>query len=204
LRVKLKKVFGVGVNDAEQSVTPLVGGKQLMCQYYLKWHSMLRRCYDLKHQQKYTTYSGCLVCEDWLVFSRFKEWVDVQPNKDWTNCELDKDLIVKGNKVYSPTTSVFITKHINNFLTDSRHTRGMCMLGVTMINSKNRFKSSCGNPFTAKQEYLGLFPTELEAHKAWQAKKHEYACMLADKQDDPRVVKALRERYSPDKDWTKN
>jgi hypothetical protein len=65
------------------------------------------------------------------------------------------------------------------------------------------FKGSCGNPFTGEGTYLGYFTDELACHKAWQAKKHEYACQLAELQEDPRVAQALRERYAPDKDWTK-
>lgn len=79
---------------------------------------------------------------------------------------------------------------------------GGLMIGVS--NQKdtniNPFRSECSNPFTRKRDYLGLFPTELEAHKAWQAKKHEHALRLADLQADERVAKRLTEMYSPDKD----
>lgn len=49
---------------------------------------------------------------------------------------------------------------------------------------------------------MGVFPTELEAHLTWQARKHELSCMLADLQTDERIATVLRERYAPDKDWT--
>ena len=64
------------------------------------------------------------------------------------------------------------------------------------------YRAYCNNPFKDKKLHLGSFITELEAHKAWQAKKHEYALQLADLQEDPRVADALRQRYAPYKDWT--
>jgi hypothetical protein len=157
----------------------------------------------------YPTYKGCTVCNEWKYFSNFIKWVDSQPNRDWQNCAPDKDFLVVGNKHYSPDTVIYIPRSLNVFITDRSNNRGHLMLGVTdksYNSSKSPFEAKCNNPFTEGGyvgRYLGVFATELQAHKAWQAKKHEYACQLADLQQDPRVAKALRERYAPDKDWTK-
>ena len=208
-RKKNKLIFGWGVNDVDYEVYKyeVVNGKKKVvwvCPYYQKWKDTLKRCFDSKHQEKYPTYKGCTVTEDWKYLSNFIKWVNKQPNKDWVNCQPDKDILVNGNKHYSPETVVFISNLLNSFITDSLGTRGGCMIGVSLTDSKiNPYRSNCSNPFTKGSGHMGMFPTELEAHKAWQAKKHEYACQLADLQSDPRVAKALRERYAPDKDWTK-
>ena len=80
------------------------------------------------------------------------------------------------------------------------------MLGANFHSRDLTYEAHCCNPFLPKNVsrslYLGRFKTELEAHKAWQAKKHEYALQLAELQDDPRVAEVLRERYAPDKDWS--
>jgi hypothetical protein len=125
--------------------------------------------------------------------SNFIKWVDSQPNRDWKNCQLDKDLLLKGNKIYSPETCVFIDRNINNFLIDRKNFRGKYLLGVSYHNG--RYRSRCNNPFTGSEMFIGNFDTEMEAHLAWKSQKHEFACMLADSQKDPRVVNALCNFY---------
>ena len=77
------------------------------------------------------------------------------------------------------------------------------MIGVCWKAANKKFEAQCSNPFSKDRGYLGLFDNELEAHKTWQAKKHEHACRLADIQGDPRAAEALRKRYAPDTDWSK-
>ena len=207
-RKKNRLIYGWGINDVDYDVykTEIVHGKQKIvwvCPYYRKWRHILERCLDLKLQQKCPTYKFCTVCDEWRYLSNFIRWVNSQPNKGWQSCQPDKDILFEGNKCYSPETVVFISGKVNNFILDSGKSRGGYMIGVSYYpkRKKNPYLANCNNPFGGKG-YIGGFSTELEAHKAWQAKKHEYACMLADMQEDTRVAKALRERYAPDKDWT--
>ena len=44
--------------------------------------------------------------------------------------QLDKDLLVKGNKVYNESTCVFLPKEINSVLTKSTASRGDYLIGV--------------------------------------------------------------------------
>ena len=143
--------------------------------------------------------------EDWKYLSKFIEWVDSQPNKDWQNCEPDKDFLSEGNKHYSPETVVFISKKLNLFTSSKKKNRGKYMIGVSLYryNNVDKYTAQCSNPLLRSSFFIGIYDTELEAHKAWQAKKHEYACMLADLQEDQRIASRLREMYAPDKDWTK-
>ena len=198
-----KLVFGVGINDADYVVKKFetigyVDGKQKrkqiwVCPYYQVWKDMLRRCYSAKFQVKYPTYKGCSVSEEWLTFSNFKRWMEKQ---DYNGKQLDKDLLFEGNNVYSADTCVFVTQMVNSFTTDSGATRGEWMIGVYWHKGANKFMSQCCNPFTKKREHLGLFTSELEAHKAWLKRKLELAHELAAIQTDERVAKALIERYT--------
>jgi hypothetical protein len=200
------KIYGVGINDADYVIgtNELCGStgrhKRWVCPYYMKWVSMFNRCYSKARLLKYPTYEYCEVSVDFHRFTDFVSWVNSQPNQDWQNCHLDKDLLFEGNKIYSPLTCVFITPKVNCFLVDRKRFRGDLLLGVT--KDRRRLKARCMNPFTRKEDHIGMFSTELEAHKAWQARKHEYACQLAELQEDSRVADALRQRYAPDKDWT--
>lgn len=206
-------VWGWGINDVNYTlqVKEIVGrrpdGRLIQkgiwtCPYYQDWARMIQRSYSPKYQVKQPTYKGCTICEEWRYLSNFIKWVDFQPNKNWVDCQLDKDFISMGNMCYSPETTVYIPRELNTFFGEK--SLGSFMRGVTIIKNKGGrpYQASCDNPFGAGK-YLGVFHTELEAHKAWQAKKHEYACQLADVQQDQRVADALRHRYSPDKDWTK-
>lgn len=198
-------VEGWGVNDVDYPVIEYekVEGKWFAtkrCPYYTDWKTMIHRCFSKTYLKSRPTYSQCTICEEWKYLSNFIKWVDSQPNRDWKESVLDKDFLSEGNKQYSPYNTVYITRNLNNFLINNQKVR-TSMLGV-VISPYNTYLSRCSNPFTGKQIYLGSFKTMIEAHKAWQAKKHEYALRLADEQDDPRIAKVLRERYAPDKDWT--
>lgn len=208
-RKRSRLLCGWGVIDVDYLVCLYegdIGAKKQVwrCPYYTDWCNMINRCYNKGFIERQPTYLGCTVCEEWKYLSNFIKWVDSQPNREWQNHALDKDILFIGNKQYNPLTCSYITKGLNQFLTTRGNDRGGCLIGVQRQSSGTKqFKSTCRNPFICDQEILGYFDTELEAHKAWQAKKHEHALRLADLQEDPRVAEALRQRYAPDTDWTK-
>lgn len=197
-----KLVYGVGINDADYVVKKneeigYEGGKRKLkqvwvCPYYRAWKSMLGRCYSAKYQERYPTYKGCSVSEEWLTFSNFKAWMETQ---DFEGKQLDKDLLFEGNKVYSAKRCVFVTGLVNSFTTDAGASRGEWMIGVRWCKREGKFRSECGNPFTKKQERLGYFTCEQKAHEAWRKRKLELAHELAAIQTDPRIAKALIDRY---------
>lgn len=197
MKKKNKLVFGVGINDADYVVQPTVNGKRGYCPFYQAWVSMLSRCYSEKYQDKKPTYIDCSVCNEWLTFSNFKSWME---QKDWKGKHLDKDLLIEGNKVYSPTTCIFVDRMTNIFTTDSGASRGQFPIGVCFHKRVGKFRACCRNPFTKKNENLGYFTCPNQAHLAWKKRKHELACQLADLQTDERVAKVLRDRYTSDKD----
>lgn len=198
-----KLVHGVGNNDADYVVQKFefygyVDGKKKqkqvwMCPYYKTWKKMLERCYSAKLHERRPTYAGCAVSEEWLTFSRFKSWMEKQ---DFEGKQLDKDLLFEGNKVYSTETCVFVTGMVNSFTTDRGNDRGEWMIGADWDKQAEKFRSRCGNPFTRKKEFLGYFTSEQQANKAWLKRKLELAHELAAIQADPRVAKALIDRYS--------
>lgn len=117
--------------------------------------------------------------------------------QDWVDKELDKDLIIPGNKIYSPETCAFVTPELNKFLTERSSARGDWPLGVQWSKSSRKFITHCNNPFSSKEEYLGLFDCPEEAHVAWRKRKHELALIYASQQADPRIAEALSIRYLP-------
>src|SRR5690606_4774401 len=106
------------------------------------------------------------------------------------------DLLFEGNKVYSADTCVFVSPLVNTFTNDQGAKRGEWLIGVCWNKKAEKFHSSCSNPFSGEDEYLGCFDSEQQAHNAWQVRKLELAHELAAIQTDPRVAMALVDRYS--------
>jgi hypothetical protein len=189
--------LGVGVNDAAYKVskTANVNGKRKIiwrCVYYTKWADMMRRCYNPKMLAERPSYLGCTVCDDWLYFSKFKAWMQAQ---DWEGKQLDKDLLVPGNKVYSPETCIFVSSEVNMFLVDRGASRGEWPIGVYFEKGNNKFKAQCSSIDSDKNRNLGRFDTPEEAHQAWLNCKLDQAYVLAARQTDLRVAAALISMY---------
>jgi hypothetical protein len=188
-------VCGVGVNDADYVVQPKINGKVVACPFYQTWNSMLKRCYDPKLQAKQPSYIGCSVVPEWHSFTAFRSWMIEQ---DWVGRQLDKDLLIPGNKVYGPSTCVFISSGLNKFTTGHAAARGEWPIGVHLNKRAGKFEARCCNPFTGRDEYLGRFTCPDAAHEAWRSRKHELALQIAALHADPRIAKALSIRYLPE------
>jgi hypothetical protein len=105
------RVKGVGfIGDGE--FQPSHKGKNTLA--YSRWNLMLERCYSEAYQENKPTYKGCTVCPEWHNFQNFARWFYENYPKDGNEYHLDKDMIVKGNKVYGPDACCFLTLSENN------------------------------------------------------------------------------------------
>lgn len=152
---------------------------------YHLWVSMLGRVHDSKNTNKYPTYRGSKVCEEWLDFQNFAKWCETQEFfkvKDYRGkCyQLDKDILVKGNKVYSPETCCFVPQEINKLLINSRKVRGKYPVGVYLDKKYQKFKaqfSLCGTI----NRHLGYFSTPEEAFSVYKTAKESYIKEVAER-----------------------
>lgn len=198
MRKRNKLVYGVGVNDANYHTQTyaVVNGKQVRtycCPFYKKWKSMLQRCYSESYYKKYKSYEDCYVCEGWHKFSNFKSWMEKQ---DWVDRQLDKDLLFRNNKIYSPKTCVFVLPITNSFLKEKPRSRGKYLIGVYFAERIGKFCAECSDPFLGKSKHLGYYTKEVSAHLAWKEYKNKLANKIAEMETDSRVVEALKSRYS--------
>ncbi|MCK4758725.1 MAG: hypothetical protein KAT69_01680 [Candidatus Aminicenantes bacterium] len=179
-------ICGVGINDADYITTKQINGKIIRCPFYQKWRGMLTRCYDKKTKDRFPTYNGCSVVEEWLTFSNFKKWMESQ---NWQGKELDKDIIEPGNKIYSPKTCVFVDRYVNGLLVDSAGKRGKYPIGVYFQKDRRKFASRCN--IKGKKELLGRFDTCEDAFLVYKKAKHDEILRVAGLQSDIKVIKGL-------------
>ena len=140
--------------------------------YYVIWVSMLQRCYDPKYQERYPTYNRCKVEEEVLNFQHMCEWLDENYYEvPGEKMHLDKDILCKGNKVYSRETCIFVPERINLLFVKRDNNRGDNPIGVEDLPSGN-YRVRCSNGF-GKQIDLGVYPTKEEAFKVYKEYKEK-------------------------------
>lgn len=183
---KRKLLYGVGVNDSLYKIKRTVNGKVEVCPFYLTWSSMLKRCYSKTHYKKHPTYVGCTVCTEWHIFSTFKAWMKLQ---DYVNKELDKDLLFRDNKIYSPEKCIFVSQAINNLIKKANNKKSNTPTGVCWDIKRQQYKSCCN--VNGKQKTLGYFKTEELAYQKYKECKKEVIICLANQQQDTRLKDAL-------------
>lgn len=183
-----KLVFGVGTNDSKYLTHSLVNSKRVVCPFYRKWKSMLERCYSDTRQEKSPTYKGCSVAEDWLLFSNFRGWMITQ---EYIGLHLDKDIKVKGNKIYSAETCLFIPPALNKLLLNRAAKRGLYPIGVYFSEKDKVFRA--GIKHNSKTKYLGSFKTSSEASIAYQKAREAKIKYLIDEDVYPIATKYLKQ-----------
>lgn len=163
-----KSIFGVGFLG--QGKYSAKRGNKI----YTTWRNMLRRCYDKTYQEVQPTYKDVTVCEEWKCFQIFAEWVEENYKEGF---QLDKDILIKGNKIYSPETCCFVPQEINNLFTKRSNHRGEYPIGVQKVcnNFQVRFVKS------GVQICLGVFNTIFEAFQAYKTAKEAHIKEVADK-----------------------
>ena len=182
-------VCGVGVLGNKHPIT--INGVQT--KEYDLWNGMLVRCYSDIFKKKQPTYEGCEVSDKFKNYEYFYEWCNKQIGFGVSGFELDKDLLTKGNKVYSEYSCIFLPKEINQLLVKSTASRGSYLIGVSWHKTNKAFKATV-NKNKGKQEHLGYFKTEIEAFNAYKTAKESFVKEQANKwksQIDERAYNAL-------------
>ena len=167
---RTKLICGVGINDYKGTIKH----DGVHIQSYITWHGMLQRCYKEGELARRPSYEDCYVCEEWKLFSNFKRWFDDPNNGYMEGYQLDKDIIVKGNKLYSPSTCCFVPQEINTLFIKSNATRGDTPVGVSKKTGVNGIKYIAGLNTVEKRGYLGAFDTPEEAFNAYKQAKEKH------------------------------
>lgn len=166
-------------------------GRNMTKEYQL-WNNMINRCYNEVTRQKHLSYVDCYVSEEWRYLSNFKEWCNRQIGFDQEGFQLDKDILVKGNKVYSEDTCCFVPAEINSLIIKADRIRGKYPIGIYEDKQAGKFKVRIS--VEGKQKHIGRYYCEKEAFYAYKVAKEQYIKEVANKwkdQIDPRVYNAL-------------
>lgn len=157
---------------------------------YTAWKGMLERCYTEKMLSKCPTYLGCSVSDNFKNFTFFKEWAEKQVGSDKDGWHLDKDILVRGNKVYSEDTCCFVPQEVNKIFTNIKNTNS----GLVGANKRSSGKYSATIKHNGKIHYLGNYATEIEAFEVYKETKEKFVREVAIKYKDVidlRVYNAL-------------
>lgn len=155
-------VYGIGITGIKYPISI----NCVMTKEYLTWHHILQRCYNTKLKNKQPSYDVAMCCDEWILYENFYEWLYSQPNfNKWFNGErwaIDKDILIKGNKVYSPETCCLVPQNVNCLFLKREVDRGKYPIGVRYKND-NGFLAICHNPFLNKSVELGHYSTPEKA-----------------------------------------
>ena len=185
----LPSVYNVGILGSKYPSK--VNGRNT--KEYDLWYSMLQRCYSDDFKKKRPTYEGCEVSDNFKSYEYFYEWCHKQIGFGVDGWHLDKDLLVKGNKVYSESTCVFLPHEINSLLVKHTPSRGKHPIGVSWYSKSKTFIAQV-NKNKGKPENLGYFKTEIEAFNAYKTAKESFVKEQAEKwkgKIDERAYEAL-------------
>lgn len=179
---KVRNPFNLSVFEAGavgSKYLTKINGKHI--KEYVAWCGMLERCFDNKYKEVRPTYQDVTCCEEWLCFENFYEWLHSQENFDkWLNGDrwaVDKDILVKGNKVYSSDVCCLVPINVNSLFVKNDILRNELPIGVRQ--SGNKFSAYCQNPFTNKREYIGIYAIPEEAFCAYKTYKENLIKQIA-------------------------
>ncbi len=167
--------LGVDKNDNMPKTSEMKDGKWVQTWKYRKWQGMLQRCFDNKLKEKYPTYKDTACCERWLCFANFLEDFEILKQEyNWNEDEklnLDKDILHKGNKVYSLENCVLVPEWINKLFIKCDASRSDYPIDVSYRKDKKKYEAQCN--INGKHTGLGYHSTIEQAFNAYKIAKEQ-------------------------------
>ena len=176
------RVYNIGyIGEGKYKIKE--NGKLTKC--YKIWNSMLNRCYSEKLHKRESTYINCKVCDEWHNLQNFGNWFcenyyEIEDER----MVLDKDILHKGNKTYSPENCIFVPERINSLFVKCDKSRGKYSIGVSYHKQNKKFSSKCSiydyKENKKKSKHLGYYNTPQEAFEVYKQFKENYIKQIAD------------------------
>lgn len=152
---------------------------------YESWRGIIERSYDNKLKLERPTYVGVTCCEEWHNYQNFAKWYEENYYEvENEKMHLDKDVLFKDSKIYSPETCVFVPQRINTLFVKSNGTRGDYPIGVYFHKREQKYVAQCRVLERDQQKFLGYFNTPEEAFQRYKEFKEEYIKQVAEEYKD--------------------
>lgn len=172
-------VCGVGISGNKYPIVE--NGKP--AKEYNMWRNIISRCYSDRVKNIQPAYTDVECCDEWLLFENFYDWLHSQPNfdkwNDGSRWAIDKDILVKGNKVYSPDVCCLTPQNVNCLFLKREAERGDYPIGVRYKDGEG-FIATCRNPFLDKAVELGVYSTPERAFQAYKIYKEDIIKQVAE------------------------
>lgn len=174
-------VYNVGILGVKYPAT--ING--VATKEYNAWHGIIERCFSNKLKEKYPTYKNITCCNEWLNYENFYEWLHSQENfNKWLvnqKWNIDKDILVKNNKIYSPNTCCLVPQNVNVLFTKRNGNRGNLPIGVSLNNNKSYYIVQFSNPLTndKNSNYVNKYSTIEEAFLSYKELKENVIKQIA-------------------------
>ena len=190
-----KTVYGIGYLGEGDFVT---GKGNLHTKMYETWRDMIRRSYDINTKAKYSTYKNVTCCKEWHNFQNFGKWFNENYYEiEGQKMDLDKDILHKGNKIYSPETCIFVPHNINSLFIKSNKTRGTLPIGVTKNGNKYMARCNCVDEFGNNiRKTVGRASTSEKAFELYKDFKESYIKQVADEYKDKIPMELYEAMYN--------
>ena len=168
-------ICGVGITGSKYPVS--INKKHL--KEYKTWTDMIYRCFDENKKKRHPRYKDVTCCDKWLNYENFYEWLHSQENfEQWLNGErwnLDKDILIKGNKIYSSEACCLVPQSVNILFIKNNKQRGDLPIGVSRSNNKFKSEYHASNCHV----YLGVYETVEDAFLKYKNAKESYIKQVA-------------------------
>lgn len=160
-----KSFYGVGIAGEKYPIT--MNGQQT--KEIISWQHLLERGYSEKCKNINPTYKNVTVCDEWLYYPNFYEWLHSQDNFDkWiisNDWAIEKDIIIKNNKIYSPDTCCLVPQYVNNLFCKHDISRGDLPIGISYEKRSNMYIARVSKTQNKRKYvlHIGRYPTPEDA-----------------------------------------
>jgi hypothetical protein len=144
---------------------------------YILWTQIFSRCYSENTHLNRPSYIGCSVDERWHNFQVFGEWFELNYINGY---HLDKDILVKGNKIYGPDTCCFVPQKINSLFLNRKAKRGELPIGIRKRISKNNIIYIAQITKNNIHYFWDCFETIEKAFEKYKFEKEKYIKEVAE------------------------
>lgn len=179
--------YGVGI-VGNKYPTYIKETKKCLKEYGI-WHSMLRRCFSEKCKERWQCYKDATCDPLWFYYENLYEWIHNQANYNSIkelDYNLDKDILFKGNQMYSPNTCVLVPQNVNKLFTKNNTKRGKYPIGVIFEEKKGLYSAYCGDG--KRQRHLSYYKTVEQAFNAYKEYKESVIKRIAQEEFDKGTI----------------